>query len=456
MPHPQPSVTLPAVAFSDLSLNEQLDAWLGPENHHPLATPTVGDMLACRATVAGRSILVLAFDYARQRGSIGPAEARQIGEVLAKAQSERLPLVFLMHTSGMRVTAGMDTVAALRRLLRATLDAKLAGQSLFAVITRYAFGGASMLASLCDGRTLQAGSQLAMSGPKLMERIAGRERLDAADANAVRALIGGEARAAVSESTLLCDDSPAAYRAAVAAWLATLDARAYELDGLDQRHEALRRRLGTRALPAAEAIDQSDLDATTRAALEELETPVQDLQRAGSVLFGRAAGDPDAWLAGLIGGHPATASAAFALADGLRTWAGPRSGLRITLLADVENHSADPDDEGVVLSEYLAHLALVMRSVHSHGNDVHVIVTGVTGGGIFAALAAGASRVGMLQDARIQVLPPAAFEALDKQPDLAGESLAAALAAGAVDSIYPHPTAPRVPSTRDYETGLPP
>lgn len=431
------SGTPDVTAFADLPLPGQLDAWLGAANHVPFPTKTSGDVSVRRAAVAGRSVLVVAFDYSRQNGSIGPAEAQQITEALEAAVSANHPLVFLMHTSGMRVTAGMGTVAALRNLLRSVLDAKLAGQPLFAVVTRFAFGGASMLASLCDRRTMQPGSLLAMSGPKLIERIAGRDRLDASDRAAVRALIGGEARAAVTETTLLCADDPVAYRAALAAWLATLDARELEVDWIEQRHEALRRRLASQALPPPASSPRAGQDATTQRALDLLGEPVEDLRATGPVRFGTIGNDREAVVCGLVGGHPATASSAFALADGLLQWAGPRSGLRITVLADVENHSADPADERIVLSEYLAHLALVLRRLHRHGNDVHVILTGASGGGIFAALAAGASRVSMLDGARLQVLPPAALAAIDKSTHGDDETLAAALAAGAVDSAYP-------------------
>ena len=106
------------------------------------------------------------------------------------------------------------------------------------------------------------------------------------------------------------------------------------------------------------------------------------------------------------------------------------------MLADIENHSADPADERVVLSEFLALLALTLRSAHRRGHVVSVIVTGVSGGGIFAALAAGATRVEMLHDARIQVLSPAALAAIGQQATPEDESAAAAMRAGAVDAIF--------------------
>ena len=67
---------------------------------------------------------------------------------------------------------------------------------------------------------------------------------------------------------------------------------------------------------------------------------------------------------------------------------------------------------------------------------MNVIVTGVSGGGIFAALAAGATRVEMLQEARIQVLSAEALAAIGQQAAPDDECATAAIRAGAVDVIF--------------------
>ena len=422
--------------FADLPLDQQIDAWLGLRSHAPIVLRSTGDVAVHRATLGRHTMIVVAFDYTRRYGSIGPAEAVQIAEALQHAVAEQCPLVFLMNTSGMRVTEGMGTVAALRNLLRALLDARLTGQRLFAVITRHAFGGASMIASLCDRRIMHAGSLLAMSGPKLIEKIAGGNALRASDADAVAALMGGAARAAVSGTTLLCDDSPDAYRAALASWLGDALSEPMVNERIAVRMQALRTCLGDRALKRPQAVAMGTLDADTVRVIGHILPGVPAVTRSGSVVFARGSGSDTAIVCGFIGGGAATAPAIFAVADELFAAAGNRAGLQISILADVENHSADPADERVILSEYLAHLALTLRLLHRRGNDVHVIVTGVAGGGIFAALAAGATRVSMLPTARIQVLSPAALAALDKRADTDCETLESALAAGAVDSAF--------------------
>ncbi|MEO8039049.1 MAG: biotin-independent malonate decarboxylase subunit gamma [Betaproteobacteria bacterium] len=422
--------------FADLPLQEQLEAWLGPDACRPVEPRTTGDVLVLEAKLDHYAFVAVAFDYTRQHGSIGPREATQLALALDRATTARMPLVFLMNTSGMRVTEGMETVVALRRLLRALLDAKLSGQRMFATVTRYAFGGASIIASLCDRRTMHADALLGMSGPKLIENIAGSAALRAADRNAVRALLGGAARAAVTPTTTLCEDLPGTYRDALSAWLVAPPAAAGPDEAIAAQARLLRARLGDRALAPSQRVAPDALDATTVRVLARWLGNDAVVARSGAFLSARASGDDTAIAFGLVGGAVATAPLACALADGLLGAAQGRSPLRIAILADVENHSADPADEAVVLSEYLAHLALTLRWVHRCGHEVHVIVTGVAGGGIFAALAAGATRVSMLPHARIQVLSPAALAALDKRADGATETLAAALAAGAIDSSF--------------------
>lgn len=424
-----------STAFARLPLNDQLDLLLGAGVcTAPPAPITPGDVVVRTATLQGHGLVMVAFDWSRSRGSIGPAEALQLGEALTLAAARGVPLVFLMNTSGMRVTDGMNTVAALRTLLRAVLDARLAGQRMVALVTHHAFGGASILASLCNRRAMHAGSILAMSGPKLIERIAGRDALVADDPAAVRALLGGAARAAVTDTTEPCDDSADAYRAVLVRWLG--EPVTDTAPDIEAWCRVLRLRLGTRALLPPAPSDFDALDAPTRGTLHCLLGDSPDVRRSGDLIVASATRPDKPVVLGFVGGGTATAPLALAFTEQLLVAAARHDPQAIVVLADIENHSADPADERVVLSEFLALLALALRSAHRRGHVVSVIVTGVSGGGIFAALAGGATRVEMLQDARIQVLSPAALAAIGQQATPEDESTAAAMRAGAVDAIF--------------------
>jgi hypothetical protein len=109
---------------------------------------------------------------------------------------------------------------------------------------------------------------------------------------------------------------------------------------------------------------------------------------------------------------------------------------RTVILVDTPGHRAAPDEERIVLSDFLAHLALTIRLVHRGGDTVDVIVTGLGGGGIQGALGSGATSVAMAPGARLLVLPPAALGALDKQQHDDEGRLDEALHTGAVDASF--------------------
>ena len=113
----------------------------------------------------------------------------------------------------------------------------------------------------------------------------------------------------------------------------------------------------------------------------------------------------------------------------------PREAERLFILLDCESHSAKAADERVVLSEYLGCLALEVRACHRRGVDVQLVVTGVSGGGIFAALAAAVGTVSMLPSARLHILPRAAMAAINRSEDESETTPTRALETGAADRI---------------------
>lgn len=207
-----------AISVADLSVPDLLRALLGPEPPR-FADLGPGNLRIVEGRYGGRSTVIVAFDYARERGSIGCPEAEQLVRATRLARDGAARLVFLMNTSGIRVTDGTAGIASLRKVLREVEDARLDGASMLAMIVGQTFGGASILAALCERRIVHAGCSYAMSGPKLIEQSVGRDQFPADDKAAVRALMGGEARAAVSEGFVLVDRTPSAYRSALMDWL---------------------------------------------------------------------------------------------------------------------------------------------------------------------------------------------------------------------------------------------
>jgi hypothetical protein len=254
------------------------------------------------------------------------------------------------------------------------------------------------------------------------------------EAEEARVLLGGEARAAASDGFLLTDDDAAAYRAALLGWLRMPAGVAVDGHALAQGRLQLRRRLQDEGRwPPAAAAPAALHDGATAAAVRSVLGERYEMTRAGQFVSARARENGDALLCGLVGGTRADAVDVLRLAETLAEATADTR--RIAMLLDCESHSARAPDERVILSEYLAALALQIRLLHHSGIETTLMVTGVSGGGIFAALAGAVSRVCISADARLRVLPRAAMAAINKVEGEAEGTVARALETGAVDAI---------------------
>jgi acetyl-CoA carboxylase beta subunit len=401
----------------------------------PLALGS-GNLQAMLTTAGDKRLLLLCFDYALQQGSIGMAEADQLQTAVRHAREHGLHMVWLIESSGIRVTDGTAGIASLRRVLRDVQDARLDGLRLLAMVFKSAFGGASILTSVCERRVMHAGTLLSMSGPKLIEQSVGAERFNASDKTAVSALLGGAARAARSADIVLVDASLPSYLSALDAWLA--DAAPAPVDAVWLQHQlsVLTRRL-PQPLPEPKALPLPSymLPAHAQDLLERVLPTHSGVQACEGVLIAQTAHDARIRVLALMTPTGCTARDALALTrELLRPQA--LAYTRSVLLVDAPGHAATPEDEQLVFSEVLALLSLAIRWLHRQGQRVDVVVSGTGGGGIQAALAAGASSVSMGPQARLYVLPKAAMQALNKAEDEDAGTLATALATGAIDHAF--------------------
>lgn len=396
-----------------------------------------GNLVVAKAELRSHGLVVVCFDYAREHGSIGTQEARQIVAALHCARTEGRHLVLLLETSGIRVTDETAGIASLRAVLREAMDARLDGVRMIAMVFRCAFGGASMLASVCERRVLHADTLFSMSGPRLITQSVGATCFDAADKLAVLRLLGGTARASVSGDIKVVPAEVQAYLDALMRWLASPPARPPTLSGMRQANERLALRLQTPLCePAPTSSDAALLDPCARRLLEARHPDGYAAMLADGVVSVRPRRPEPTRILVLATPQATGARATLALARELLRTEEPASSSTLVMV-DAESHAATPQDEALVLSEVLAHLALTLRLLHRTGHPVEVAVTGRAGGGIQGALGSGASTVSMDPQARLVVLPRAAMQALNKQEDPGAGTLTIALAVGAVDRALP-------------------
>ncbi len=363
-----------------------------------------GSLIAGNGTIGGREVTLIATDRHVAGGSLGVAEAQALSTLLEQSHAAGRPFIFCLDSAGARLDEGLPALGAFRQLYRHVLDLRLAGLKMLGLIGRDCFGGASMLAATCERRVYSESSRLAMSGPAVIQALGGIAELDANDVAAVTALMGGAARAQLSSTDRLCEDSMAAYRGAARDWVLECTTSAPPI--LREQHT----RLGTRLLA------QGLMPSPPRSATGELPAILQEiipegvaLHRMDGVLFGRNGKTSQNAFFGLIDGAPVGALAAWTLAGECLALGDERPGEAVTVFLDSPGQAPTLRDERLMLSEYVAHLALVLSSLRLNGHRVTLQVLGDAAGGIYVALAAPAVRVVALPGANVQVLPPAAM-----------------------------------------------
>jgi acetyl-CoA carboxylase carboxyltransferase component len=122
------------------------------------------------ATVDGRPVAVMSYDYSVLAGTQGVMNHRKTDRLLELAGRERLPLVVFAEGGGGR--PGDTDTAAVAQLDLPTfrLAAQLSGQvPLVAVVSGYCFAGNAALAGVCDVIIATPEASLGMGGPAMIE-----------------------------------------------------------------------------------------------------------------------------------------------------------------------------------------------------------------------------------------------------------------------------------------------
>ncbi len=385
-----------------------------------------GALCAGTGLLGGKPVLIAATDREVAGGSFGVAESAALCALLKQDRKSLLPVMLCLDSAGARLDEGLPALGAFRQLYRQLLDLRIAGVPMLALLGRDCFGGASMLATTCTQRVYAIGSRLAMSGPAVIQALGGRNELDASDSQAVNALMGGTARAALESAGRLNEDTIYAFRQAALDWVV----RAAAAPDLAEQHNQLGLRLMRHEMAASPASQPVDLPDTLR----ELVPSTFQTRECDGVLTGRTQPSAPNTYFGFIGGRPVGALAAWTLAGECLQLAAAHPGEAVTLLLDSPGQAPTFQDERVLLSEYVAHLAMVLTRVREAGHRVNLQVVGDAAGGIYVALAAPAGRVIALPGATVQMLPPAAIARILRRKDMTA-SIDDYLQSGVIDTL---------------------
>jgi len=132
-------------------------------------TPADGLVLGT-ATVDGRPVAVMSYDYTVLAGTQGHMNHRKTDRLLELARRERLPLVMFAEGGGGRPGDTDTTSVGGLDVPTFRLTAALSGQvPLVAIVSGYCFAGNAALAGACDVIIATPEASLGMGGPAMIE-----------------------------------------------------------------------------------------------------------------------------------------------------------------------------------------------------------------------------------------------------------------------------------------------
>jgi hypothetical protein len=333
--------------------------------------PANSDLCLAEGHIAGRKVMVVATDPAAALGTFDIGECVDFKWAVRRARATGAPILLLIDSAGTRLTAGLPVQGAIRALLREVLDARLAEVPMLAVLGRYAFGSASMLSFAAHARLYSESTQLAMSGPRVLQAALA----DGTSRDTVSNRINGISRTAVGNADRLIADDLDAYAEAVREWVANPIAASVTREALIRERHHLSQRLTGGAQSAVRAVSAA-------------EGPVLDGGTLRCVMD-RSFGAADAVV----------------LAELTESACSNAAIKSLTIVMDCPGHSILLQDEEAILSQYLVHLALWLRHLVHEGASIRLRVTGMLSGGIYIALAAAASSTELAPGATIRTLP---------------------------------------------------
>lgn len=198
---------MPSPSFSSLSAVERAAALADPGSLRLLSADPALCVVTAQAMLDGRRVLLALTDGHQRGGTIGRAEARQLGELVALAERRRGAVVMCWDTGGVRVQEGPAALGEASALGVRLARLALGGTPVATVVSgpRGCFGAPSVIAAVGHGTALTRSALWGLTGPRLLE--GGEQQHDAA-----REVMSAAARRRAGHATVVVDDLPSAVR----------------------------------------------------------------------------------------------------------------------------------------------------------------------------------------------------------------------------------------------------
>ncbi len=181
-----------------------------------------GVVIGC-GQLSGKAVFVAAQEGQFMGGAVGEIHGAKIVGLLRRAALEKpAAVLFLIDSGGVRLHEANAGLIAISEIMRAVLDARAAGVPVLALVggSCGAFGGMGIVAKLCSAIIISEEGRLALSGPEVIETVAGVEEFDSKDRALVWRVTGGKHRYLMGDCAVLVDDDIAAFRNGASEFLA--------------------------------------------------------------------------------------------------------------------------------------------------------------------------------------------------------------------------------------------
>ena len=146
------------------------------------------------ATLGGRPVLVIAQEGLFMGGSVGEIHGAKIVGLLRRAAREKTAaVIFMVDSGGVRLHEANAGLIAISEIMRAVLETRAAGVPVIVLVggSCGAFGGMGIVSRLCSAVVMSEEGRLGLSGPEVIETVAGVEVFDSRDRALVWRVTGG-------------------------------------------------------------------------------------------------------------------------------------------------------------------------------------------------------------------------------------------------------------------------
>ena len=208
-----------------------------------------GVVVGC-GRLAEKTVFVAAQEGQFMGGAVGEIHGAKIVGLLRRAVQEKpAAVLFLIDSGGVRLHEANAGLIAISEIMRAVLDARAAGVPVIALVggSCGAFGGMGIVAKLCSAIIISEEGRLALSGPEVIETVAGVEEFDSKDRALVWRVTGGKHRYLMGDCAMLVEDDIPAFRNGASEFLAKWQEPAPSVSNLRVTQQTLESRLAAYA-----------------------------------------------------------------------------------------------------------------------------------------------------------------------------------------------------------------